>query len=106
MAGNRKRNSDRQKAHYKNYEVQGKCVINQRKRVARHLKNFPNDTCAKTALERDFVFTRKAPKTSTWSHGEKATAVLFTEFGRSGKEVLDMKKAKAARMRASQEAHE
>lgn len=105
MAGNAKRNSDRQKQHYKNYENQNKWEVNKRRKVARHVKLFPNDQCAVSALERGFVFHKPTPKSQVWSHSDKATATLFTEFGRSGYEVIQMRKDRAAREKAKKEAH-
>lgn len=104
MAGNAKRNSDRQKQHYKNYENQNKWEVNKRKKIERHVKKFPNDQCAVSALERGFVYHKPAPKAQHWSRSDKATATLFTEFGRSGYEVIQMKKDKAAREKARKEA--
>lgn len=104
MAGNAKRNSDRQKQHYKNYENQNKWEVNKRKKIERHLKNFPDDQCAVSALKRGFVYSRKSPKAKVWSRSDKATATLFTEFGRSGYEVIQMKKDRIARDKARKEA--
>ncbi|TFH06971.1 MAG: hypothetical protein E4H07_09670 [Nitrosomonadales bacterium] len=105
MAGNRKRNSDLQKAKYKLYEAQEKWKVNKTKKIERHLKKCPADTCAVKALERGFSYGRKPPRSPVWSHSDKATSVLFTEFGRKGSEVLEIKKAKAAKMRKEQEAN-
>jgi len=102
MAGNAKRNSERQKQHYKQYESFNKWAINKKRKIERHLKSCPNDKCASNALERGFVYSRKQPKAKVWSHSDKATATLFGEFGRSGHEVIEMKKAKKARDRKDQ----
>jgi len=105
MAGNRKRNSDLQKAKYKLYEAQEKWKVNKIKKITRHLKKCPADTCAVKALERGFSYGRKSPRASVWSHSEKAIAILFVEFGRKGSEVQEIKKAKVAKMRKEQEAN-
>lgn len=94
MAGNAKRRSDLQKTHYKQYQNSGKWEINKRRKLTRHLKAFPNDLCAANALKIGFTYSRKSPKASVWSHSDKAAATLFREFGQSGIQVIEMKKAR------------
>lgn len=90
-----KSRSTHQKALYTAYRAQNRWEVNKRKKLARHLKRFPNDKCASEALKRGFTYSRRTPKSSVWSHADKATAQLFVEFGRKGSEVLKLKKERA-----------
>lgn len=90
-----KTRSAHQKQLYASYKAQNRWEINKRKKIARHLKKYPNDTCATEALKRGFKYSRQNPKSQIWSHSDKAAAKLFTEFGRSGHEVILLKKARA-----------
>jgi hypothetical protein len=94
-----KTRSAHQKSLYQAYKAQNRWEINKRKKLARHLKNYPNDTCAANALKRGFTYSRRDPKSHIWNHTDKATAKLFTEFGRSGQEVLLMKKERMQKVR-------
>lgn len=90
-----KSSSTHQKALYTAYRAQNRWEVNKRKKLARHLKHFPNDKCAAEALKRGFTYSRKTPKSRVWSHTDKASAQLFVEFGRKGSEVLQLKKDRA-----------
>jgi hypothetical protein len=94
-----KTRSAHQKSLYQAYKAQNRWEVNKRKKIARHLKKYPNDKCAENALKRGFTYSRRDPKSQIWSHTDKATAKLFTEFGRSGQEVLLMKKERAQKAR-------
>lgn len=94
-----KSRSKHQKELYTAYRTSNRWELNKRKKLVRHLKKYPNDTCASNSLERGFTYSRKEPKSQVWSHSDKAAAKLFTEFGRSGKEILTMKKEKAIKAR-------
>lgn len=96
MAKNSKTRSPHQQTLYKLYQSQNRWEVNKRRKIAKHLKQHPNDNCASGALERGFKYSKKSPKSKVWNKTDKATAQLFVEAGHKGTLVLDMKKAKHA----------
>lgn len=72
------------KAQYAAYKSNSRYSANKKRKLARHLKDQPNDLCAKKALETVALYRRKAPKTSAWSKSEIAITSIFRDAGDKG----------------------
>lgn len=91
--GNKKRNSKRQEANYQQYKVSNKRSENKKKKIARHLKNHPNDKNAERVLNQHqnsvFSYSRKPAIKKVWSPETKALAHFARKkLGKKGNEVL------------------
>ncbi len=68
-------------AYYSGYNH----TAQRRKRLERHMKKFPNDAQAQSALDRakagTLHYRRKTPKTEVWSSHNKKMAHLFRQIG-------------------------
>lgn len=62
MATNKTKPSKTKQDRYAKYKLANKFNANFIKRLERHLKKYPNDTCAKEALKKGPKFTRKKPE--------------------------------------------
>lgn len=91
-----KSRSPHQQTLYKLYQMQNRWEINKRRKIAKHLKNHPNDGCAAKALAGPLKYSRKNPKAPMWNKTDKAAAQLFAEAGHKGTLVLQMKKERFA----------
>ena len=69
------------KAQHSAYKTSSRYAANKRRKLARHIKDQPNDECAKKALNNIALYRRKAPKTSAWSKSEIAITSLFRAAG-------------------------
>lgn len=94
MATNKTKPSKTKQDRYAKYKLANKFNANYIKRLERHLKKFPNDTCAKEALKKGPTFTRKKPQeklgwVTNWD--QKAFGVLrpFTAYSMAARKVLE-----------------
>lgn len=61
---------------YSQYKIEQRWSKNRKKKLARHLKKFPNDTVAQLATS-NIVYRRKKPLAQVWSQSDRATATLL-----------------------------
>ncbi len=66
-------------AQANNYKTLKRWESNRLKKIARHLKRFPEDKVAEKAVN-NIVYRRKIPKTPQWSHTQIEIARLFKTF--------------------------
>lgn len=101
----KKNTSPNQKAKYKEYKVGAKFIKNRKAKLERHLKKFPNDEQAKTALRRNIEYRRKKPNNSnTWSKPAKEYARLLASVGINGNFALRKKTSGPARIVTKEDA--
>ena len=62
-----------------NYKTTKRWESNRMMKLERHLKKFPGDEVAKSALN-NIVYRRKNPASPFWSHTMIRTAMLFKKF--------------------------
>lgn len=74
-----KKTGNSKEAQGNNYKTTKRWESNRRTKLERHLKRFPNDEVAKSALN-NIVYRRKNPTTPFWSHTMIRTAMLFKKF--------------------------
>jgi ribosomal protein S15P/S13E len=82
-------------------------IRNRERKLLRHLKEFPNDKTAMTALDSGSYksYRRKTPKSQMWSKTDIAAVQLYIAAGRTGKDYLaDKMKAKKAPVNVSRKA--
>lgn len=61
----KKAGSQGDKIRYTRYKAEGRYEKNKKRKVAKHIKNHPNDEAAKNSLKGGYSYSRKAPKTRT-----------------------------------------
>lgn len=74
------------------YKIEGRCERNRKRRLERHLKKYPNDDCAKTALSNGPERRRYTPHKKTWGPLDKYFAAVYASVGISGNVVIERKK--------------
>jgi hypothetical protein len=67
-------------AYYAMYKANKVWEKNRAKRLARTIKNQPNNEQAKAAMKAGFVYRRKTPVTPAWSSSWRRVAAVFVEF--------------------------
>lgn len=68
-----------QSNRYNLYKTSNRWKTNRQKKINRHLKKFPNDSCALKALD-NIVYRRGKPLARQWSKSAIALAMIFKRF--------------------------
>lgn len=92
-----KSRSKTEKERCKRYQAQNLREKNRAKKLARHIKKFPNDAIA-IAASKVSPSPKKAPRSQVWSKTDIRFASLYKKFGRSGKEFLADKEVQKLRL--------
>lgn len=74
------------------YKSENRVVKNRIRRLERHLKKYPNDTVAQTALKDGPERRRYTPSKNVWGPLDKYFAELYASVGINGNEVIERKK--------------
>jgi len=65
--------------YWSRYQTNKLWEVNRKKKLNRHLKTHPNDSCAEKALS-NIKYRRKTPKAPFWTSGNIRIAQLFKQF--------------------------
>ena len=68
-----------QSNRYNLYKTTNRWKTNRQKKIERHLKKYPNDSCALKALD-NLSYRRGKPVTRQWSKSAIALAMIFKRF--------------------------
>jgi hypothetical protein len=87
-----KKVSNKGKGQHAIYKAQSKFSINKKRKIARHIKQYPEDKQAADVLvnaKSGFIWSRKTPYSRTWKRSKElmAYAHLLRKLGYSGDQI-------------------
>jgi hypothetical protein len=87
----KKGSSKNQQNHYKVYQSDQRAIKNRTRRLAKHIKKFPDDEQAKNALKKGLKYRRRAPIAAkkVWNADKIFMAQYFRKVGSHGHRALE-----------------